>query len=85
MEKTSKIEEIMKRESTHLQWNKISLNWGMFFSLVILTMMRKFEVERCTGPDWLCLFLLVVAAAVNTMLGVRTLKKEYEEKVEAGY
>jgi hypothetical protein len=85
MQRTDKLDRIIKRESTHLQWNKIILNWLMFFCLVVVTLLRKKKFKRCSNSDWGCLLGLIIFAALNTMLGIRNIKKEYEEKVEANY
>jgi hypothetical protein len=80
MQRTDKLEMIIKRESTHLQWNKIWLNWVMFFCLVVVALLRKKKFKRCSNADWGCLLSLIVFAAFNTMLGIRTIKNEYLEK-----
>jgi uncharacterized membrane protein YfcA len=79
------MQAIINRESTHLQWSKVLLNWTMLIVLVVVTMLRKFWANRCTGRDWFCLLVLVIAGVVNTLLGVRTIRKETEEKMMAGY
>jgi ABC-type nitrate/sulfonate/bicarbonate transport system permease component len=57
----------------------------MFLSLVIVTMLRKKKYRRCSNMDWVLILSLIIAAAINTFVGIRNIKKEYIEKVEANY
>ena len=63
----------------------------MIFSLITITVLRGkgkssiIGITRCSMGDWALLFLLVSVGVILTLMAVKVLRNEYEEKVSAGY
>ena len=90
--KTPKLEEIIAKESTNLQWWKLSVNFGMLIIMLILMIGRGpgnepsvIGISPCDGPDFILLLVMILAAGTMTFIAIVFTREEYQEKVDAGY
>ena len=87
------LQKIIKRESTHYQWSKLSMNFGMLLVMVLTKLIRGpgagkesiFGLEICSPVSWVAFLFLVLTAAVLTWLAAKIAQKEYKEKKAADY
>ena len=87
-----KLEQIIAKESTNLQWWKIAVNLGMLVILIVCMVLRGpgdkpsvVGIKPCDGPDFVALALVLVAAITMTYIAISFTREEHAEKVEAGY
>ena len=87
-----KLEQIIAKESTNLQWWKISVNVGMLLILLVCMILRGpgtepsvIGIKPCDGPDFVLLGLVLCAAIAMTYVAISFTREEHAEKVEAGY
>jgi len=87
-----KLEQIIAKESTNLQWWKISVNLGMLLIMLVCMILRGpgsepsvIGIKPCDGPDFVLLGLMLAAAGTITYIAISFTREEYAEKVEVGY
>ncbi len=90
-EQKTKLKELIKKESTNLQWPKLILNFTMMIVLVIIQILRgkgdgsMAGIKKCSAVDWFLFFLLIFIGLVLTIIAIIIINNEYKQKVSAGY
>jgi len=63
----------------------------MILSLLVISILRgdgsgdMTGVEKCNPVDWFLFALLLLIAIILTIVALLILRKEYQEKIEAGW
>jgi uncharacterized membrane protein YfcA len=86
-----KLAKIIAYESTNFQWQKLAHNWLLILALTIISVLKGsgtdslIGVKKCDKIDWTLFAILQVICLSFLAWGLIIVKKEYAEKVEAGY